>query len=306
MLRRSPAGSRSSTSTTPRTRNHLHPLRLRQPQLPEPGDLDRRPELRRLRAGDDRGRRGQPEVRRAVGGDRRPAPARRGRSRSSSRRSPPTGRSSRRRSPASTSCSTTTTATKALRYGVGLDWQPDATTCSSAPRRPGATSTLPFFDDVERRRRDRRSATSRPIAPMSIWTPLAGVGARAPSSSTTASRPSVRYSRSRTWCPRSWRPSACRSASATSIRPASSRASARPTSIRRSTAARAARSTSTRASDDFVVLDAAVGYRLPKRLGIVEPLESTTCFDNGFHYQDDSFREFQDAAVDRPLHSRSG
>jgi hypothetical protein len=46
-------------------------------------------------------------------------------------------------------------------------------------------------------------------------------------------------------------------------------------------------------SDDFVVVDAAIGYRLPRRFGIVS-LSVSNLFDQGFHYQDDSYREFQD------------
>jgi hypothetical protein len=46
-------------------------------------------------------------------------------------------------------------------------------------------------------------------------------------------------------------------------------------------------------SGDFFVVDAAVGYRLPKRFGLVS-LSVTNLFDNKFKYQDDSFREFQD------------
>ena len=47
-------------------------------------------------------------------------------------------------------------------------------------------------------------------------------------------------------------------------------------------------------TDSFVVLDASVGYRLPRRIGIVS-LEVDNLLDEGFHFQDDSFREFQDA-----------
>ena len=46
-------------------------------------------------------------------------------------------------------------------------------------------------------------------------------------------------------------------------------------------------------SDDFVLLDAAVGYRLPKRYGIIS-LSVSNILDQKFHYQDDSFREAQD------------
>ena len=45
-------------------------------------------------------------------------------------------------------------------------------------------------------------------------------------------------------------------------------------------------------SDDFFLVDAAVGYRLPKRFGIVS-LSVTNLFDKKFRYQDDSYREFQ-------------
>jgi hypothetical protein len=46
--------------------------------------------------------------------------------------------------------------------------------------------------------------------------------------------------------------------------------------------------------DDFFVVDASIGYRLPKRSGIAS-LSVSNIFDQGFHYQDDSFREFQNA-----------
>ncbi len=46
-------------------------------------------------------------------------------------------------------------------------------------------------------------------------------------------------------------------------------------------------------SDDFFVVDAAVGYRLPQRLGIVS-LSVFNLFDKRFDYLDDSYREFQD------------
>jgi hypothetical protein len=45
--------------------------------------------------------------------------------------------------------------------------------------------------------------------------------------------------------------------------------------------------------DDFFVVDATVGYRLPKRFGIVS-LSVANLLDQKFKYQDDSFREFQD------------
>ncbi|MHC4432729.1 MAG: TonB-dependent receptor domain-containing protein, partial [Planctomycetota bacterium] len=46
-------------------------------------------------------------------------------------------------------------------------------------------------------------------------------------------------------------------------------------------------------TDDFIVVDAAIGWRIPNRLGIVS-LEVRNLFDEEFNYQDDSFREFSD------------
>jgi tetratricopeptide (TPR) repeat protein len=45
--------------------------------------------------------------------------------------------------------------------------------------------------------------------------------------------------------------------------------------------------------DDFTVTNAAIGYRLPRRMGIVS-LSAQNLFDKEFKYQDDSYREFQD------------
>lgn len=46
-------------------------------------------------------------------------------------------------------------------------------------------------------------------------------------------------------------------------------------------------------SDDFIVADASIGYRLPGRRGILS-LEVRNLFDEGFQFQDDSYREFRD------------
>jgi hypothetical protein len=46
-------------------------------------------------------------------------------------------------------------------------------------------------------------------------------------------------------------------------------------------------------SADFFYLDAAVGYRLPKRFGIIS-LGVTNLLDKSFKYQDDNYREFED------------
>jgi outer membrane receptor for ferrienterochelin and colicin len=44
----------------------------------------------------------------------------------------------------------------------------------------------------------------------------------------------------------------------------------------------------------FTLFDAQVGYRLPKRFGLVT-LQVSNIFDKSFDYQDDSFRESQDS-----------
>jgi opacity protein-like surface antigen len=49
-------------------------------------------------------------------------------------------------------------------------------------------------------------------------------------------------------------------------------------------------------SDDFVVVDALVGYRFPKRFGIAS-LEVINLFDTGFNYQDDNFRYFRELPI---------
>jgi outer membrane receptor protein involved in Fe transport len=46
-------------------------------------------------------------------------------------------------------------------------------------------------------------------------------------------------------------------------------------------------------SDSFFLLDAAIGWRFPNRIGIAS-LEATNLLDEEFDYQDDSFREFRD------------
>ena len=44
---------------------------------------------------------------------------------------------------------------------------------------------------------------------------------------------------------------------------------------------------------DFFVVDASVGWRFPKRLGLAT-LTVNNLFNEKFRYQDDSFREFRD------------
>lgn len=54
---------------------------------------------------------------------------------------------------------------------------------------------------------------------------------------------------------------------------------------------RAATSTQGSGSNSFALVDAAIGYRLPRRLGIVS-IGVKNLFDRTFRYQDDSYREF--------------
>ncbi len=53
-------------------------------------------------------------------------------------------------------------------------------------------------------------------------------------------------------------------------------------------------------NDNFFVVDAAVGYRLPKRRGNIS-LAVKNLFDEQFMYQDNSFREFSEEAVVSPF-----
>jgi hypothetical protein len=46
-------------------------------------------------------------------------------------------------------------------------------------------------------------------------------------------------------------------------------------------------------SDSFAVVDASVGYRFRNRAGALS-LQVSNLLDQGFQYQDDSFREFRD------------
>ena len=48
------------------------------------------------------------------------------------------------------------------------------------------------------------------------------------------------------------------------------------------------------------MFDAQIGYRLPKRFGIVT-LQANNIFDKSFKYQDDSFRESQDSPSTGPF-----
>jgi outer membrane receptor protein involved in Fe transport len=41
--------------------------------------------------------------------------------------------------------------------------------------------------------------------------------------------------------------------------------------------------------DTFFVVDAFVGYRIPRRAGVIS-LEATNLLDSGFNFQDDNFR----------------
>jgi hypothetical protein len=56
---------------------------------------------------------------------------------------------------------------------------------------------------------------------------------------------------------------------------------------------RSATATFADGSDSFFVVDAAVGYRFPNRIGIAS-LAVNNLLDEGFEFQDDSYREFRD------------
>jgi len=56
---------------------------------------------------------------------------------------------------------------------------------------------------------------------------------------------------------------------------------------------RSAAATQATGEDQFVVVDASVGYRLAKRRGVLS-LAVKNLFDTEFMYQDDSYREFRD------------
>jgi outer membrane receptor protein involved in Fe transport len=58
-------------------------------------------------------------------------------------------------------------------------------------------------------------------------------------------------------------------------------------------------STQGQGSDNFFLVDAAIGYRLQKRFGIIS-LGVKNLFDKEFKYQDDSYREFRDEPATGP------
>lgn len=51
--------------------------------------------------------------------------------------------------------------------------------------------------------------------------------------------------------------------------------------------------TAAEGNDSFFLVDAAIGYALPKRFGLIS-FEVRNLFDSSFKYQDDSYREFRD------------
>ena len=56
---------------------------------------------------------------------------------------------------------------------------------------------------------------------------------------------------------------------------------------------RAPSATQASGSDNFFLVDGSIGYRLPKRRGVIS-LDIKNIFDEEFRYQDDSYREFRD------------
>jgi hypothetical protein len=59
------------------------------------------------------------------------------------------------------------------------------------------------------------------------------------------------------------------------------------------TVRRSVNATQASGDDNFFLVDASIGYRFPKRLGIAS-LAVMNVFDTDFKYQDDSYREFRD------------
>ena len=49
-------------------------------------------------------------------------------------------------------------------------------------------------------------------------------------------------------------------------------------------------------NDNFVVVDAAAGYRFPQRRGLIG-LEIRNLLDSDLKFQDDSYRQFQDGST---------
>jgi tetratricopeptide (TPR) repeat protein len=58
-------------------------------------------------------------------------------------------------------------------------------------------------------------------------------------------------------------------------------------------------STQGQGSDNFFLVDTSIGFRLPKRQGVIS-LEARNLFDKNFKYQDDSYREFRDEPATGP------
>jgi outer membrane receptor protein involved in Fe transport len=57
-------------------------------------------------------------------------------------------------------------------------------------------------------------------------------------------------------------------------------------------------------SEDFILVDAGLGYRLPKRWGIIA-LEARNLFDKQFYFQDYSFQSAVDAVNPRFIPERT-
>ena len=62
---------------------------------------------------------------------------------------------------------------------------------------------------------------------------------------------------------------------------------------------RSSTATQAEGNDSFFLVDLAVGYRFPKRLGVAS-LGVKNVLDKDFKYQDDSYREFRDVPSTGP------
>jgi opacity protein-like surface antigen len=179
-------------------------------------------------------------------------------------------------------------ATKSWRYGVGLDWRPTANLYAGAEF-TWRNLDEPTFDDGNVKFDDRDEQLHRGYL---YWTPLPEVAVSAqvvydrydaegglatefddvPEKLDTLSVPlSVRY----------FHPTGFFAGAGVAYV---------DQDVRRSESTSFANGSG---SDDFVVVDALVGYRFPKRFGIAS-LEVNNLLDTGFNYQDDSFRNFRD------------
>jgi len=178
-------------------------------------------------------------------------------------------------------------ATESWRYGVGLDWR-ILNSLSIGAEATWRDLNVPFFEDEDAVFEDQDEQLHRAYA---FWTPLSEVAfstefvydrlkAEEGNATDSFDYPTKLETISIPLAARYFHPTGF--FAGTSVTYVDQEVH------------RPAGSTGAEGSDQFVVVDAAIGWRLPKRLGIVS-LEVRNLFDKEFEYQDDSFREFQNA-----------